>query len=75
MSNSNEAMTDLARVVIAFSGITSKADAIRRMHLVSMPPARIAGLLSMPVNHVTSAINKLNKKSGENGRGKGKRRG
>ena len=61
-----EAVNDLARVVIACNDkISTKSDAVRRLHLVAVKPARIAGLLGLPTKDVTSLINKMKKASGK----------
>lgn len=58
-----EAIQDLTRVTIALSGnFSSKSDAIRRLHSLSIPASRIAAILAMPVGDVSSAISKLKKK-------------
>jgi len=56
-----EAVNDLARVLIAFNFEGSKADAARRLHLAGVKQARIATLLGMATNDVTSLVSKLRK--------------
>lgn len=51
------AIYDLARVVVAIGGkFESKAEAVRRLHEFSIPPSRIATILAMKANDVTSVI-------------------
>lgn len=57
------AINDLTRVMIALNGgFGSKAEAIRRMHELSIPSGRIAAILAMQQSDVTSAIAKAKKK-------------
>jgi DNA-directed RNA polymerase specialized sigma24 family protein len=71
-----DAVHDLTRVVIAIQGnFGSKADVVRRLADLSIPPARIAAILDMPQNQVHSVLTKARKKTkntdspgeGENG--------
>ena len=71
-----DAVHDLTRVVIATQGnFGSKADVVRRLADLSIPPARIAAILAMPQNQVHSVLTKARKKTknadlpneGENG--------
>jgi hypothetical protein len=57
------AINDLTRVTIALhGGFGSKAEAVRRLHELSIPSGRIAAILAMPQGDVTSAIAKAKKK-------------
>jgi len=57
-----EAINDLTRVTIALNGgFSSKSEAIRQLHELSIPSGRIANLLGMKQNDVTSLIAKLKK--------------
>lgn len=59
-----EAINDLTRVTIALSGtFGSKSEAVRRLHELAIPSGRIAAILAMPSNEVTSAIAKAKKKT------------
>ena len=64
--NENEivaAINDLTRVTIALHGsFGSKAEAVRRLHELSIPSVRIAAILAIPQGDVTSAIAKAKKK-------------
>ena len=61
----HEAILDLTRVTLAVSGnVTSKNDAIRKLADLSIPPSRIALILALPVERVTSALSKARKKTG-----------
>jgi hypothetical protein len=71
-----DAVNDLTRVVIAIQGnFGSKADVVRRLADLSIPPVRIAAILAMPQNQVHSVLTKARKKTknpdlaseGENG--------
>jgi hypothetical protein len=54
-----EAIRDLARIQLAVNGeFKSKSEIIRKLHSLSISPSRIALLLDMKLNDVTSAINK-----------------
>jgi hypothetical protein len=58
------AIQDLTRVTIALHGsFGSKAEAIRRLHELSIPSGRIAAILAIPQGDVTSAIAKAKKKT------------
>lgn len=62
-----DAVQDLTRVVISTQGnFGSKADVVRRLADLSIPPARIAVILAMSQNHVTSVLAKARKKNKEN---------
>ncbi|MEK6375742.1 MAG: hypothetical protein AABO58_23940 [Acidobacteriota bacterium] len=65
-----EAINDLTRVMIALNGgFSSKSEAIRRLHELSIPSGRIAAILAVNQNDVTSAIAKFRKaaKAGSGG--------
>jgi hypothetical protein len=52
-----DAIYDLARVIVATSGkFESKSEAIRRLNEFAIPPSRIAAILAMKLNDVTSVI-------------------
>jgi hypothetical protein len=54
-----DAINDLTRVTIALQGgFESKSDAVRRLHDLSIPAARIASILAMAPGDVHSAIAK-----------------
>jgi hypothetical protein len=60
-----QAIHDLTRVIIACDDqITSKSEAVRRLHLAAIPQARIASLLSMPTKDVTSIVSRIKKSNG-----------
>jgi hypothetical protein len=57
-----DAILDLTRVTIASSEkFFSKSEAVRKLADMSVPPSRIAQILSMPLRDVTSAISKARK--------------
>lgn len=57
-----EAVQDLTRVLLATSAsLGSKAQAVRRLAEFSIPPNRIALLLSMSQAHVGSVLSKARK--------------
>lgn len=61
----HEAILDLTRVTLAVSGkFPSKNEAMRKLAELSIPPSRIATLLAVPPNNVTSTLSKA-KKSGK----------
>lgn len=61
-----EAIYDLTRVTIALSGgIGSRADAIRKLSELSIPPSRIAAILAVELNAVTSTLAKAKKRKRE----------
>lgn len=71
-----DAVNDLTRVVIAIQGnFGSKADVVRRLADLSIPPVRIAAILAMPQNQAHSVLTKARQKTnnadlaseGENG--------
>lgn len=67
-----EAINDLTRVMIALNGgFSSKSEAIRRMHELSIPSGRIASILAMKQSDVASAIAKFKKSSKRNGSSRG----
>lgn len=54
-----EAINDLTRVTLAVSGkFSSKSDAVRKLAELSIPPARIGGILNLPTQQVTSVLAK-----------------
>lgn len=54
------AVSDLTRVMLALHGNgESRSEMIRRLDSVSIKPARIASLLSIKLNDVTSALHKM----------------
>jgi DNA-directed RNA polymerase subunit F len=57
-----DAINDLSRIILAVNGIVSKSDAIRRLNSLSIPPSRIADILSMDQKDVTSVLSKDKKK-------------
>jgi len=60
-----DAIYDLARVCVAIGGkFESKAEAVRRLDEFSIPPSRIATILAMKLNDVTSILAKAKKKKG-----------
>jgi hypothetical protein len=75
MMNENsvvDAIRDLGRIMIALSDrIESKADAIRRLDAMSIPPSRIASFLSIKLNDVTSVIHRERKRSNSQKKGRG----
>ena len=57
------AIQDLTRVVLATQGgFATKADAVRRLTELSIPPARIANLLSISTNTVHSTLTKAKRR-------------
>lgn len=67
-----DAINDLTRVMIALNGgFASKAEAIRRLHDLSIPSRRIAAILAVDQNDVTSAIAKSKKSAKASGRERG----
>ena len=62
MNEMVEAIQDLTRVTIALQGgFGSKSEAIRRLTDLSIPPHRIAAILSMPTKDVASVVAKARK--------------
>lgn len=58
-----EAINDLTRVIVAIHGdYKSKSDAVRALDALSIPPARIAAILAMKPNDVSSVLAKAKKK-------------
>ncbi len=58
-----EAILDLTRVTIALNGsFGTKAEAMRRLLELSIPPARVAVILAVPPGDVFSLIAKDKKK-------------
>jgi DNA-directed RNA polymerase specialized sigma24 family protein len=54
-----DSINDLTRVTVALHGnFESRADAVRRLSELSIPPARIASILAMPLNAVHSTLTK-----------------
>jgi DNA-directed RNA polymerase specialized sigma24 family protein len=63
-----EAVRDLTRVVIATQGnFATRADAIRRLYDLAIPPARIAAILAIPSNAVHSTLTKAKQKADKGG--------
>jgi len=59
-----DAVQDLTRVVIATQGkFESKADIVRRLTELSIPPTRIAAILAMPQKQVHSVLTKARKRT------------
>lgn len=59
-----DAVQDLTRVTLALHGdFASRSEAIRRLHELSIPAARIAAILAMPVGDVHSALSKAKKRA------------
>lgn len=59
-----DAIVDLTRVTVAFSGkCDTKSDAIRRLSELSIPPGRVAAILSMSTKDVSSVLAKQAKKA------------
>jgi hypothetical protein len=59
-----DAIHDLTRVLIATQGqFGSKADVVRRLADLSIPPSRIAAILAIPQNQVHSVLTKARKKT------------
>jgi hypothetical protein len=59
-----DAIQDLTRVVLATQGdFESKADAVRKLADLSVPPARIATLLAINQTHVHSVLTRARKKA------------
>jgi len=58
-----DAIQDLTRVTLALSdSFGSKAETIRRLNDLSIPPSRIAAILHMNLNDVTSTLSKAKKR-------------
>jgi hypothetical protein len=73
-----DAINDLTRVTIALHAkFESKSDAVRRLHDLSIPAARIAVILAMPSADVRSAISKARRadKPGEKTSGSSEKEG
>lgn len=61
-----DAIHDLTRVTIALSqAFGSKAETIRKLNDLSIPPARIAAILAMDSKDVASILAKAKKRKGE----------
>jgi hypothetical protein len=61
-----DAVNDLTRVTVAIQGnFGSRAEAVRKLHELSIPPARIANILAMPLNIVHSTLTKAKQRSQE----------
>lgn len=59
-----DAIHDLTRVLIATQGqFDSKADIVRRLADLSIPPSRIAAIQAVPQNQVHSVLTKARKRS------------
>jgi len=59
-----DAIHDLTRVMIATQGqFGSKADVVRRLADLSIPPVRIAAILAIPQNQVHSVLTKARKRT------------
>lgn len=57
-----DAINDLTRVTLALHGdFGSRSEAVRRLHGLAIPAARIAAILAMPANDVRSTIAKAKK--------------
>jgi hypothetical protein len=64
-----EAIQDLTRVMIAINGqFESKSESVRRLSDFAMPPSRIAIVLAMKPNDVTSVLAKAKKKQQQQGK-------
>lgn len=58
-----DAVEDLTRVTVALHGnFASRSDAVRRLSDLSIPAARIAGILSMSANDVHPVLAKAKKR-------------
>ena len=58
-----DAIQDLTRVTLALSdSFGSKAETIRRLNELSIPPSRIAAILQMNLKDVTSTLLKAKKR-------------
>ena len=63
-----DAVQDLTRLTVALHGnFASKSDAVRRLADLTIPPARIAGILSMSVSDVQSVLAKAKKRDAASG--------
>ncbi len=61
-----EAINDLTRVMIALNGeFSSKAEAVRKLAELSIPPTRIAKILAMSSSDVSSTLAKAKKKQNQ----------
>lgn len=61
-----EAINDLTRVTIALNGgFGTQSEAVRRLAELSISPARIASIMSIPVTNVYSVLAKQKKKKGK----------
>lgn len=57
-----DAINDLTRVTLALhGGFATKSEAVRRLAELSIPPTRIAAILTMPANDVRSVLAKARK--------------
>jgi hypothetical protein len=55
-----DAINDLTRVMIALNGkFETKAEAVRKMNELSIPPARIAAILAMDLKAVHTVLTRL----------------
>ena len=58
-----DAVNDLTRVTVALhGGFSSKSEAIRMLHELSIPPVRIAAVLAVKYTDVTSVLTKQKKR-------------
>jgi len=60
------AINDLTRVTVALNGgFNTQSEAVRKLHSLSIPAGRIAAILAMKPNDVSSIIAKSKKKGKE----------
>ena len=60
-----DAVCDLTRVILALQGnFPSRADAVRKLLTLSIPPVRVAKLLGVDVTAVTAIVAKDKKRNG-----------
>ncbi len=61
-----EAINDLTRVFIAINGkFENRAQAVRRLSALSIPPTRIAAILAMDVKQVHTVLTRLRQSKGK----------
>jgi DNA-directed RNA polymerase specialized sigma24 family protein len=61
-----DAILDLTRITLATSErFESRADAIRQLSEMSVPPARLAAIFNIPTKDVTSVLSRARKKAKE----------
>jgi hypothetical protein len=66
-----EAIQDLSRITIALSDkVGSKSDAVRKLDSLAIPASRIAAIMAMKLNDVTSLISKERRR--QTGKSKGR---